>query len=111
MDTAAPFTAVLASNDESALGAMQALREAGLRVPQDVAIIGFDDRPESAVQEPALTSVAVPLFEMGYRAVEQLLRQIQGEPPPVEPVRVATHLVPRESCGCGGVGTLQPSPR
>ena len=83
MDTGAPFTAILASNDESALGAMEALREAGIRVPQDVAIIGFDDRPESAVQEPALTSVAVPLFEMGYRAVEQLLRQIQGEPPPV----------------------------
>ena len=105
MDTGAPFTAILASNDESALGAMEALREAGIRVPQDVAIIGFDDRPESAVQEPALTSVAVPLFEMGYRAVEQLLRQIQGEPPPVEPVKVATHLVPRESCGCGRSGT------
>ncbi len=98
---AAPFTAVLASNDESALGAMQALSEAGLRVPQDVAVIGFDDRPESAVQEPALTSVAVPLFEMGYRAVTQLLRQIQGEPSPVEPVKVATHLVIRKSCGCG----------
>ena len=59
------------------------------------------------MQKPALTSVAVPLFEMGYRAVEQLLRQIQGEPPPVEPVKVATHLVPRESCGCGRSGTPQ----
>lgn len=99
--TAAPFTAILASNDESALGAMQALTAAGLRVPQDVALIGFDDRPESAVQEPALTSVSVPLFEMGYRAVENLLRQIQGAPPSLEPVSVATHLVVRESCGCG----------
>ncbi len=108
--TAAPFTAVLASNDESALGAMQALAEAGLRVPQDVALIGFDDRPESAVQEPALTSVSVPLFEMGYRAVAHLLRQIQGEPPPLEPVRVATHLVVRESCGCGrGARTCEPA--
>lgn len=53
--TGAPFTAVLASNDESALGAMQALAEIGIRVPQDVAVIGFDDRPESAVQKPALT--------------------------------------------------------
>ncbi len=103
MEAGATFTAVLASNDESALGAMQALKEARLQVPQDVAIIGFDDRPESAVQKPALTSVAVPLFEMGYRAVEQLLRQIQGEPPPVGPVKVATHLVPRASCGCGRV--------
>lgn len=104
----APFTAILASNDESALGAMQALAEAGLRVPQDVAVIGFDDRPESAVQAPPLTSVAVPLFEMGYQAVAQLVRQIQGEPPPVEPVKVAAHLVLRASCGCGrGAGTRE----
>ena len=101
LETGAPFRALLASNDESALGAMQALAEIGLRVPQDVAVIGFDDRPESGVQEPPLTSVAVPLFEMGYQAVTQLLRQIQGEPPPSAPVQVATHLVIRESCGCG----------
>ena len=98
--TGAPFTAVLASNDESALGAMQALAEIGIRVPQDVAVIGFDDRPESAVQKPALTSVAVSLFEMGYQAVTQVLRQSRGEPPPAEPIKVATHLVLRESCGC-----------
>ena len=108
IDTGAAFTAILASNDESALGAVQALREAGLRVPQDVAIVGFDDRPESAVQEPALSSVAVPLFEMGYRAVEQLLHQIRGEPVPVEPVKIATHLVPRASCGCGGKQRMPP---
>ena len=101
LETGAPFSALLASNDESALGAMQALAEIGLRVLQDVAVIGFDDRPESGVQEPPLTSVAVPLFEMGYQAVTQLLRQIQGEPLPSAPVEVATHLVIRESCGCG----------
>lgn len=56
----APFTAVLASNDESALGAIQALKEAGRQIPQDVAVIGFDDRPESAVQKPALSSVRIP---------------------------------------------------
>lgn len=101
MQTGAAFSAVLASNDESALGAIQALKEIGLRIPQDVAIIGFDDRPESAVQEPTLTSVAVPLFEMGYRAVEQTLRLCRGQAAPPEAVKVATHLVPRESCGCG----------
>jgi len=108
MDTGAAFTAVLASNDESALGAVQALHEAGRQVPQDVAIIGFDDRPESAVREPALSSVAAPLFEMGYRAAEQLLRQIQGEPPPIEPIKVATHLMPRASCGCSGAHGIHP---
>lgn len=97
----AGFTAVLASNDESAFGALQALRDAGLKVPQDVAVIGFDDRPECAVQEPPLTSVHIPLVQMGYRAVELLLRQIGGDAAPVEPVQVATRLVLRASCGCG----------
>ena len=97
----AAFSAVLASNDESAFGVQQALRDAGLKMPQDVAVIGFDDRPECAVQEPALTSVHIPLFKMGYRAVELLLRQMGGHAAPVEPVKVATRLVLRESCGCG----------
>lgn len=97
----APFSALLASNDESALGAMQALKEAGLRIPEDVALIGFDDRPESAVQEPALSSVHVSLFHIGYRAVELLLRHFNGQVAPDELVKVPTQLVARESCGCG----------
>jgi signal transduction histidine kinase/AraC-like DNA-binding protein len=95
------FTAVQASNDESALGAMQALREAGRRIPQDVAIVGFDDRPESAVQEPALSSVRIPLRQMGYRAVESLFRYLMGESQTIEPARIETRLVARASCGCG----------
>lgn len=97
----AAFTAVLASNDESALGAIQVLQESGRRVPDDVAIIGFDDRPESAVRQPALTSVHVPLFKMGYQAVEHLLRQMQGQPAASQPIRVSTRLAVRASCGCG----------
>jgi signal transduction histidine kinase len=96
-----PFSAVMASNDESALGAIQALREAGHRTPQDVAIIGFDDRPESAVQEPALSSVRVPLPQMGYRAVELLHRYLTGQAETIESAEVATRLVARETCGCG----------
>lgn len=95
------FSAVMASNDESALGAMQALRDAGHRIPQDVAIIGFDDRPESVAQEPALSSVRIPLRKMGYRAVESLFRYLMGESQTIESGRVETRLVPRESCGCG----------
>ncbi|MGD9318203.1 MAG: substrate-binding domain-containing protein, partial [Anaerolineae bacterium] len=95
------FTAVQASNDESALGAMQALREEGYRIPQDVAIVGFDDRPESAVQEPALSSVRIPLRQMGYRAVESLFRYLVGESQTIESARVEARLVARESCGCG----------
>jgi signal transduction histidine kinase/AraC-like DNA-binding protein/ABC-type sugar transport system substrate-binding protein len=96
-----PLTAVLASNDESALGAIQALREAGYRTPQDVAVVGFDDRPESAVQEPALSSVRISLQQMGYRAVELLFRYLTGQAEAIESARVETRLVARESCGCG----------
>ena len=100
------FTAVQASNDESALGATQALREAGHRIPQDVAIVGFDDRPESAVQEPALSSVRIPLRQMGYRSVESLFGYLTGQARTIESARVETRLVARESCGCGQ-GTLR----
>ncbi len=102
----APFSAVLASNDESAMGAIRALAEAGRRVPDDVAVIGFDDRPESSVQQPALSSVQVPLFKMGYRAVELLLRRMAGSATADERVLVPTRLISRESCGCGRSAVL-----
>jgi signal transduction histidine kinase/DNA-binding LacI/PurR family transcriptional regulator/AraC-like DNA-binding protein len=101
LDSGVAFTAVMASNDESALGAVQALQEAGRSIPRDVALVGFDDRPESAVQEPALSTVHVPLFKMGYCAVELLLQRIEGRTETIEPVKVATRLMVRESCGCG----------
>ena len=103
IDSGAAFTAILASNDESAFGALQTLGEAGLKIPQDVAIIGFDDRPECAVQAPALTSVHIPLVKMGYRAVELLHHQMREGVALVESAAdrpIATHLVLRESCGC-----------
>lgn len=101
-----PFGAVLASNDESALGAIQALGETGRRVPDDVAVIGFDDRPESSVQQPALSSVQVPLFKMGTQAVELLLRRMAGSAAVDERVLVPTRLISRESCGCGRSAVL-----
>src|SRR5689334_20622764 len=64
LESGASFTAVLSSNDESALGAMQAIEEAGKKIPQDIAIIGFDNRLEGAVHEPGLSSVHVPLFNI-----------------------------------------------
>ena len=72
LETGVPFTAVLASNDESALGAMQVLEKAGLKIPQDVAVIGFDNRLEGAVHEPGLSSVHVPLFDIGYQSLKVL---------------------------------------
>jgi signal transduction histidine kinase/DNA-binding LacI/PurR family transcriptional regulator/DNA-binding response OmpR family regulator len=100
LDSGVSFTAVLASNDESAIGAMTALRGAGLRIPQDAAIVGFDDTFEASAQVPPLTTVRSSPFEMGYRALELLLEHIERRREGVEIIRVPTRLVIRRSCGC-----------
>jgi DNA-binding LacI/PurR family transcriptional regulator len=73
-----PFTALFAFNDISAMGAIRALREAKLRVPQDVSVVGFDDIQGAAYQNPALTTVRQPLREMGRIAAETLLCRIRN---------------------------------
>lgn len=73
-----PFTALFAFNDISAMGAIRALREAKLHVPQDVSVIGFDDIQSAAYQNPALTTVRQPLREMGRMAAETLLCRIRS---------------------------------
>jgi DNA-binding LacI/PurR family transcriptional regulator len=72
-----PFTALFAFNDISAMGAIRALREAKLSVPEDVSVVGFDDIQSAAYQNPALTTVRQPLREMGRIAAETLLRRIR----------------------------------
>jgi LacI family transcriptional regulator len=71
------FSALFAFNDISAMGAIRALREAGLQVPRDVSVIGFDDIQSAAYQNPGLTTVRQPLKEMGRTAAETLLRRIR----------------------------------
>ncbi len=71
-----PFTAVFAFNDVSAIGAIRALEEAGLRVPQDVSVLGFDDIYAAAFLNPALTTIRQPLFEMGKLAAQTVLNQL-----------------------------------
>jgi LacI family transcriptional regulator len=78
LDAGARFTAIFAFNDVSALGAIRALRERGLRVPEDVSIVGFDDIPSAAYQNPGLTTVRQPLREMGRRAAETLVHRVEG---------------------------------
>ncbi len=70
------FTALFAFNDVSAVGATRALREAGLRVPEDVSVIGFDDVHAAAFHNPALTTIRQPLWQMGRLAADHLLQQI-----------------------------------
>ena len=79
--TRKPFTALFTFNDISAIGAMHALREAGLLVPTDVSVVGFDDIQSAAFQSPALTTVRQPLRKMGKIAAETLLRRIAAKEP------------------------------
>jgi len=109
LSSGATFTAVLASNDESALGAMQALAEAGRKIPQDVAIIGFDNRLEGAVHEPGLSSVHVSLFNMGYQALKQMFESLEGKRELSGTIKVDTRLVTRDSCGCSFKNDLPPN--
>lgn len=93
------FTALFAFNDVSAIGAVRALREAGLRVPQDVSIVGFDDVQSAAFQNPALTTVRQPLRTMGILAAEAILTQIAStaEHTPSRQLVVDPELVVRDS--------------
>jgi DNA-binding LacI/PurR family transcriptional regulator len=91
--------AVVSYNDGQALDVLDTLRERGVRVPQDVAIVGIDDLLPGAVSEPSLTTVAMPKREMGRRAVELVLQMIAGEEVP-ERVVLPSDLVVRRSCGC-----------
>lgn len=95
----AEFDAVCSSNDDMALGAFQALDGKGLRVPQDVAIAGFDDIKEMQDHVPPFTTVRQPFYEQGKKAMEILLDLIGGKGNP-EPYFLPTELIVRESCGC-----------
>lgn len=90
-------SAVLAGNDVLAVGAMHVLRERSLCVPGDVAVIGFDDFEFARYVEPLLTTVRLPAFDMGYRAVEMLIQHIEGEPPAQRKLVLPTELIVRES--------------
>jgi DNA-binding LacI/PurR family transcriptional regulator len=91
--------AVFAASDLMALGAMRALREAGRRVPQDVAVVGFDDSPAAAGADPPLSSVRWPLDEMAREMTRLLLRAIEDRTLPPRGILLATRLVPRASSG------------
>jgi DNA-binding LacI/PurR family transcriptional regulator len=76
--TRAPFTAIFAFNDISAMGAIRALREAGRRVPDDVSVVGFDDIQAAAYQNPALTTVRQPLRRMGELAAQTITQRVEA---------------------------------
>jgi LacI family transcriptional regulator, galactose operon repressor len=93
-----PPSAIFASNDVSAFGVMDAIRDAGLRIATDVSVIGFDDIPGAQSVHPPLTTMRQPLVEMGARATRMLLEFIEEPARPHERVDLATSLVIRETC-------------
>ena len=97
-----PPTAIFAANDVSAFGALDAIRDAGKRVPDDVSLIGFDDIPGAAATRPPLTTVRQPLREMGCRATRMLLELIDDPARTIERVDLPTELVVRGSCRSPG---------
>ena len=92
-----PFTALFAYNDISAMGAIRALQEHGLRVPQDVSVVGFDDIPGAAFYSPSLTTVRQPLNRMGEVAAQSLLDRIEGKKEYPSEIAIEPEFVARES--------------
>jgi len=93
------FDAIFAGDDDSAIGAMRALKTAGRVIPGDVAVVGFDDVPFARYLSPALTTVRAPIEEIGREAVRQLVRLMNGGQAQALTL-MRTELVIRESCGC-----------
>lgn len=97
-----PVTAIFAASDVMAVGALKVIRETDLRVPRDVALVGFDDIPIAAALQPALTTVRQPIEQMGSMAASLLLSLLESPPeerPPAQRLVLPAKLVVRESCG------------
>jgi len=92
-----PFTALFAYNDISAIGAIRAFQEEGLRVPQDISVVGFDDIQGAAYNTPSLTTVRQPLVRMGTIAARTLLERIGGRADYPAEIAIEPELVMRES--------------
>ena len=97
LDLAEPPTAILASNDNMAVGALQAARARGLRVPEELSVVGYDDTEQASIVTPTLTTVRQPLEELGRTAVSLLTRLLERQRVEALHVELATKLVVRDS--------------
>jgi LacI family transcriptional regulator len=91
--------AVFAASDMIAFGALRAARECGLRVPEDVAVVGFDDIPAAAAAQPPLTTVRQPIRDLGAHATRALIGLLEGTLERPYQESLSAHLIVRESCG------------
>ena len=92
-------TAIFAANDLMALGAIYAIQDAGLNVPKDVAVVGYDDREFTSFSKPTITTISPPSFEMGQLAAQLILNRLENRVEIENPIRVQGKLITRESCG------------
>ncbi len=99
LDLADPPSAIFAGSDQQAFGLYEAARQRGLRVPQDLSVVGFDDLPVARWVSPPLTTVRQPLAEMGRAAAQMLDDLIEGLPSRTSRVELSTELIVRESTG------------
>ncbi len=109
-----PFTAVIAFDDLTALGVVRGLTEAGLRVPDDCSVMGFDDVLPAEVATPAMTTIRQPLSEMGVEAAERVLQAIKRGAGKAEKPRLhkpSPELVIRKSTACPPIATVEAPPR
>jgi LacI family transcriptional regulator len=109
-----PFTAVIAFDDLTALGVVRGLTEAGLRIPDDCSVMGFDDVLPAEVATPAMTTIRQPLREMGVEAAERVLQAIKRGAGKTERPRLhkpSPELVIRKSTACPPVAAVEAAPR
>ncbi len=95
-----PMEGIFAANDEMAIGALQVLEDNGCRVPSDIALIGYDDINLTGLIRPPLTTVHQPMEEVGRRAAQSLIEQLEGKVADVRQIELPTELMIRKSCGC-----------
>jgi DNA-binding LacI/PurR family transcriptional regulator len=98
-----PPTSIFAANDLMALGAVYAIQDGGLNVPKDIAVVGYDNRDFAKIVRPKLTTVVMPVYEMGRVATEALLEQIAEGREEMEEIKVRGELIIRDTCGADKV--------
>jgi DNA-binding LacI/PurR family transcriptional regulator/anti-anti-sigma regulatory factor len=110
LESRAAFTAIVAGTDKNALGVLEVLRASGRRVPEDVALVGFDDVDEARLADPPLTTIRQRFDSLGGAAVELLVDRLAGGATSPGSINLPTALVVRRSCGCDSDHPLLQSP-
>lgn len=92
-----PFTALFSSNDRMAIGAIAVINQAGLSVPEDISVVGFDDVPETSFSHPPLTTIRQPMIQLGQAAVRVLVQAIELPGMPPQQLKMDVELIERQS--------------